>query len=168
MKLKLIHQIYSDFIAEIIPMICTNPLRTIPSVLSRIRRFYESYMQQKKEQNKHWKECCEKNFYKSLDHKSFYFRQSEKKSTNSKSKPFRTNPVAFLAEITRRYNERMLSATPLAVRKGGSQGAIYFNNPSMVLTEAEASANKPVPGDEVAGMSERFGDSLIKCDVIVR
>jgi paired amphipathic helix protein Sin3a len=34
--------------------------------------------------NKVWAEVYEKNYQKSLDHRSFYFKQMDKKSTSSK------------------------------------------------------------------------------------
>ena len=34
--------------------------------------------------NKHWKEVVEKNHYKSFDHRSFYFRQADKKYLSTK------------------------------------------------------------------------------------
>jgi len=38
----------------------------------------------KQELNKHWKDVVEKNHYKSFDHRSFYFRQTDKKYLSTK------------------------------------------------------------------------------------
>ena len=75
---------YNEVAEEMLDKLRAQPLKTIPLILKRLKKCREGHLQQKREHNKRWKECCEKNFHKSLDHKSFYFKQSEKRSTNTK------------------------------------------------------------------------------------
>jgi paired amphipathic helix protein Sin3a len=59
---------------------------TIPIVLSRLRQKDQEWTKARREWNKIWREVNEKNYYKSLDHQSFYFKQNDKKNLSSKSK----------------------------------------------------------------------------------
>jgi len=83
-RLKAIRDLYGDLFNNIIEALHSKPLEVIPNILTRLKYYKNSCLKHKERQNEIWKTCCEQNFYKSLDHRSFYFRQSEKKNTNSK------------------------------------------------------------------------------------
>jgi len=83
-KLKTIHEVYGDVADRMLESLQTQPIITIPIILKRLHNNRNAYIQDKKRREEIWAECCEKNFYKSLDHKSFYFYQSERKCTNTK------------------------------------------------------------------------------------
>ncbi len=83
-RLKPVYEIYGEVAEGMMENLVSQPLRAAPLMLKRLGNYRNGYLQQKKRQEEIWRECCEKNFYKSLDHKSFYFRQSEKKNTNTK------------------------------------------------------------------------------------
>lgn len=129
----------------------TRPLNAINLILERLKPRRKGMIQHQIEQNKHWKEICEKNFYKSLDHRFFYFKQNEKKNTNSK---------AFLAEIKKRYEERLLLTTSLNVKKGGSENSIYYNSSTMLAPEPFHKI--PIAEDEINQLSERYFWLFIK------
>jgi paired amphipathic helix protein Sin3a len=144
MKMKQFYNTYNDNSQEMLKFIKTRPLYAINLILERMRPRRKGMIQHKIEQNKHWKEICEKNFYKSLDHRSFYFNQNERKNTNSK---------AFLAEIKKRYEERVLISTSLMVKKGGSENSIYYNSSTMLAPEPFHKI--PIEEDEINQLSER-------------
>ena len=46
---------------------------------------YKRTLEEKQEQLKSWKDTLEKNFHKSLDHRSFHFKYHEKKACQTKA-----------------------------------------------------------------------------------
>lgn len=62
---------------RLLPM---NPARAIPIIYDRFRNSYEKFVEEKKDYLKQWRDVCEKNFQKSLDHRSFHFKSFEKKN----------------------------------------------------------------------------------------
>ena len=83
-RFKAIHETYEEVAEGMLENLCIQPLKTCELMLKRLRRNKQGSVQQKERNKVIWKELCENNFYKSLDHKSFYFRQSEKKNLNTK------------------------------------------------------------------------------------
>ena len=83
-KFKAIYEVYGDVAEGMLSNFCVQPLRTSEFILKRLKRNKNGCQQQKERNKEFWKDLCEQNFYKSLDHKSFYFRQSEKKNISTK------------------------------------------------------------------------------------
>lgn len=77
--LNAITRIYGDHGEEILELLRKNPAGTIPVILKRLKQKDLEWRKARKELNKHWSEVVEKNFHKSFDHRSFYFRQQDKK-----------------------------------------------------------------------------------------
>ncbi len=82
--LNAISRIYGDHGEEILELLRKNPVGTIPVVLKRLKQKDQEWRRARHELNKHWKEVVEKNHYKSFDHRSFYFRQNDKKYLSTK------------------------------------------------------------------------------------
>lgn len=61
-----------------------NPARAIPIIFERFRLSYYKSVDEKSDMIKGWRDLCEKNFIKSLDHRSFHFKSFEKKNQSSK------------------------------------------------------------------------------------
>eukprot|EP00189_Rhodosorus_marinus_P007299 CAMPEP_0184752766 /NCGR_PEP_ID=MMETSP0315-20130426/43753_1 /TAXON_ID=101924 /ORGANISM="Rhodosorus marinus, Strain UTEX LB 2760" /LENGTH=2242 /DNA_ID=CAMNT_0027232119 /DNA_START=421 /DNA_END=7149 /DNA_ORIENTATION=+ len=101
---RAIERIYGDHGSDIIEQVKLNPSVAIPVVLARLKQKDEQWRKARIEMNKIWREVCEKNYYKSLDHRSFYFKQADKKELSAKS---------MIQEI---------SANPAKVN-GGSRGS---------------------------------------------
>ena len=62
----------------------TAPKATIPVVLKRLLQKQEEWRQLKTDMMPIWTDVYEKNYAKSLDHQSFYFKQMDKKSLSAK------------------------------------------------------------------------------------
>lgn len=131
-RLRPILSIYSDHATKIIEMLKANPIKSLPVVISRIKSKVETWKKTSKfDSERVWKEILDKNFFKSLDHRSFYFKQNEKKMTN---------PKAFLAEAKARHTNKEEAKSLL--RKylknqltqqnyeflGGSRNTLFFNS----------------------------------------
>lgn len=77
--LNSIARIYGDHGEEILELLRRNPAGTIPVLLKRLKQKDLEWRKARTELNKHWKEVVEKNHIRSFDHRSFYFRQQDKK-----------------------------------------------------------------------------------------
>ena len=131
-RLRPIISIYSEHAAKIIEMLRNSPVKSLPVVISRIKLKIDTWKKTSKyDSERIWKETVDKNFFKSLDHRSFYFKQNEKKMTNSK---------AFLSEAKSRH--QLKNESKAMMRKylknelspinyqfiGGSRNTLFFNS----------------------------------------
>jgi histone deacetylase complex regulatory component SIN3 len=82
--LNCIARLYGDHGEEILELLRKNPGGTIPVILRRLKQKDVEWRKARVELSRHWKEIQEKNHYKSFDHRSFYFRQSDKKYLSTK------------------------------------------------------------------------------------
>lgn len=82
--LNAIARIYGDHGEEILELLRKNPAGTIPVVLKRLRQKDTEWRKARQEMNKQWKDVLDKNHYKSFDHRSFYYRQHDKKYLSTK------------------------------------------------------------------------------------
>lgn len=74
-----------------------TPAAAVPVVAARLRQKDEEWRRVRKDMQKVWQDVYEKNIYKSLDHRSFYFKQADKKSLSTKG---------MLAEIREMSDKR--------------------------------------------------------------
>eukprot|EP00501_MAST-03F_sp_TOSAG23-6_P000098 GSMAST32.ASY1.ANO1.100.1 assembled CDS len=82
--LKAIARIYADHGHEILELLRKNPAGAIPIVLKRLKQKDVEWKRVRKELENGWREVLKKNYAKSLDHRSFYFRQQDKKQVTTK------------------------------------------------------------------------------------
>ncbi|KAI7756259.1 hypothetical protein M8C21_019313, partial [Ambrosia artemisiifolia] len=62
-----------------------KPPAALPVVLTRLKQKQEEWLKCKSDFNKVWADIYAKNHYKSLDHRSFYFKQQDSKNLSTKS-----------------------------------------------------------------------------------
>ena len=77
-------RVYGDHGPEVISLLNASPKCAIPIVLTRLRQKDVEWKKIRHDFKKTWREVYEKNFIKSLDHRSFYFKQDDKKKTSTK------------------------------------------------------------------------------------
>jgi histone deacetylase complex regulatory component SIN3 len=65
--------------ATYIDLMREHPDKVVPRIYETIKSIQSNFIRKKEETLNHWKTECIKHWSKSLDHKSFYFRQNEKK-----------------------------------------------------------------------------------------
>jgi len=82
--LNAIIRIYGDHGAEILELLKKNPAGAIPIILKRLKQKDLEWRKARQDLNKQWKEIQEKNWHKSLDHRSFYFKQTDKKQCSQR------------------------------------------------------------------------------------
>lgn len=85
LHLKAIARVYGDYGGEVLELLRKNPGGAIPIILARLKQKDEEWRRVRIELSKGWKEVMEKNYYRSLDHRSFYFKQADRKAITSKA-----------------------------------------------------------------------------------
>lgn len=103
--LKAISRIYGDNGPEILELLKRTPYSCIPVILNRLRQKDEEWTHARHLMNQGvWRDIQTKNYFKSFDHRSFYFRQADKKNTNVKG---------FLCDINKAYIQNRKAETEL-------------------------------------------------------
>mmetsp|Transcript_24143 Transcript_24143/g.29248 ORF Transcript_24143/g.29248 Transcript_24143/m.29248 type:complete len:1244 (-) Transcript_24143:506-4237(-) len=94
--LRCVERIYGDHGSDIKELLIRNPSVAIGVILNRLKQKDEEWRKCRDDMNIVWGEVYFKNYQKSLDHRSFYFKQMDKKSLSTRG---------MLAEV-REVNER--------------------------------------------------------------
>ncbi|KAL2633451.1 hypothetical protein R1flu_004930 [Riccia fluitans] len=84
-NLRCIERIYGDHGLDVIDVVKKSTTSALPVVLSRLKQKHEDWLRCRTDMNKVWAEVYAKNYHKSLDHRSFYFKQQDKKSLSTKA-----------------------------------------------------------------------------------
>ncbi|CAH1417181.1 unnamed protein product [Lactuca virosa] len=90
LNLRCIERLYGDNGLDVMDVLKKNASLALPVVLTRLKQKQEEWARCRSDFNKVWAEIYAKNYHKSLDHRSFYFKQQDSKSLSAK---------ALLAEI---------------------------------------------------------------------
>ncbi|KAF8399358.1 hypothetical protein HHK36_015223 [Tetracentron sinense] len=96
LNLRCIERLYGDHGLDVMEVLRKNATLALPVILTRLKQKQEEWTRCRSDFNKVWAEIYAKNYHKSLDHRSFYFKQQDTKSLSTK---------ALLAEI-REINEK--------------------------------------------------------------
>eukprot|EP00898_Chlorokybus_atmophyticus_P000738 jgi/Chlat1/1665/Chrsp127S08674 len=98
---RCIERIYGDHGPDIVELLFKNPIVAIPVILSRLKQKDDEWRTVRGDMNKVWGEVYAKNYYKALDHRSFYFKQTDKKSLSARGL------IAEIKEVSerRRHDE---------------------------------------------------------------
>ena len=81
---RCIERIYGDHGLDVIDLLRKNVSVALPVILNRLKQKQEEWSKCRSDMNKVWAEVYAKNYHKSLDHRSFYFKQQDKKSLSTK------------------------------------------------------------------------------------
>ncbi|KAJ4711205.1 Paired amphipathic helix protein Sin3-like [Melia azedarach] len=90
LNLRCIERLYGDHGLDVMDVLRKNASLALPVILTRLKQKQEEWARCRADFNKVWAEIYAKNYHKSLDHRSFYFKQQDSKSLGAK---------ALLAEI---------------------------------------------------------------------
>ncbi|CAL1392009.1 unnamed protein product [Linum trigynum] len=85
LNFRCIERLYGDHGLDVLDILRKNPAIALPVILTRLKQKQEEWMLCRRDFNKVWAEIYAKNHYKSLDHRSFYFKQQDSKTLSSKS-----------------------------------------------------------------------------------
>ncbi|KAJ8439477.1 hypothetical protein Cgig2_006994 [Carnegiea gigantea] len=89
-NLRCVERLYGDHGLDVMDVLRKNAILALPVILTRLKQKQEEWARCRADFNKVWAEIYAKNYHKSLDHRSFYFKQQDTKSLSTK---------ALLAEV---------------------------------------------------------------------
>jgi len=82
--LNSISRLYGEHGAEILELLHKNPAGTIPIILKRLKQKDLEWRKARQDLNVKWKETVERNYEKSFDHRSFYFKKQDRRFCDPK------------------------------------------------------------------------------------
>ncbi|KAE8717151.1 Paired amphipathic helix protein Sin3-like 1 [Hibiscus syriacus] len=85
LNLRCTERLYGDHGLDVMETLRKNPAIALPVILTRLKQKQEEWTKCRSDFNKVWAEIYSKNHYKSLDHRSFYFKQQDSKNLSAKS-----------------------------------------------------------------------------------
>jgi len=97
MHCKSIRRLYGAQGTQVIELMHKCPAAAVGALVTRLQQKDEEWRALRAQCSKTWKEVYEKNYTKSLDHRSFYFKQGDKKNFSGKQMVIE---VKALTEIT--------------------------------------------------------------------
>eukprot|EP00245_Coleochaete_scutata_P002928 TRINITY_DN14179_c0_g1_i2.p1 TRINITY_DN14179_c0_g1~~TRINITY_DN14179_c0_g1_i2.p1 ORF type:complete len:1452 (-),score=385.29 TRINITY_DN14179_c0_g1_i2:688-5043(-) len=83
-NMRCIERIYGDHGLDVVELLRKSPVVALPVILDRLKQKQEEWQKCRTDMNKVWAEVYAKNYHKSLDHRSFYFKQQDKKNLSIK------------------------------------------------------------------------------------
>ncbi|KAL1828774.1 paired amphipathic helix protein Sin3-like 3 isoform X2 [Daucus carota subsp. sativus] len=85
LNLRCIERLYGDHGLDVMDVLRKNAPLALPVILTRLKQKQEEWARCRSDFNKVWAEIYSKNYHKSLDHRSFYFKQQDSKSLSTKA-----------------------------------------------------------------------------------
>lgn len=98
LNLRCIERLYGDNGLDVMDVLKKNASLALPVVLTRLKQKQEEWARCRSDFNKVWAEIYAKNYHKSLDHRSFYFKQQDSKSLSAKGKLKLSNNSCFILQ----------------------------------------------------------------------
>nr|GEV21466.1 paired amphipathic helix protein Sin3-like 2 isoform X1 [Tanacetum cinerariifolium] len=84
LNLRCIERLYRDHGLEAMETLRKSPSTVLPVILNHMKKKLEEWIKCREDFNKVWADIYAKNHYKSLDHRSFYFKQQDSKDLSIK------------------------------------------------------------------------------------
>lgn len=116
LNLRCIERLYGDHGLDVVDVLRKNSVLALPVILTRLKQKQEEWLRCRVDFNKVWAEVYARNHHKSLDHRSFYFKQQDTKCLSSKAL------VAEIKEINE--NKRNKDDVLLAIAAGNKRPII--------------------------------------------
>ncbi|PIA62320.1 hypothetical protein AQUCO_00200364v1 [Aquilegia coerulea] len=118
LNLRCIERLYGDHGLDVMDVLRKNAVPALPIILSRLKQKQEEWSRCRSDFNKVWAEIYAKNYHKSLDHRSFYFKQQDTKNLSTK---------ALLAEIKEINEQKRREDDVLLAVAAGNRRSIIPN-----------------------------------------
>ena len=96
LHLRCIERLYGDHGLDVMDILRRTPAVGLPVILTRLEQKQDEWTKCRTDFNKVWADIYAKNHYKSLDHRSFYFKQQDSKNLSSKCKLFVVPPSSHV------------------------------------------------------------------------
>ncbi|CAD5316797.1 unnamed protein product [Arabidopsis thaliana] len=118
LNLRCIERLYSDHGLDVLDLLKKNAYLALPVILTRLKQKQEEWARCRTEFNKVWADIYTKNYHRSLDHRSFYFKQQDSKNLSTK---------ALLAEIKEISEKKRGEDDALLALAAGNRRTISSN-----------------------------------------
>ncbi|KAL4362985.1 hypothetical protein GQ457_04G006650 [Hibiscus cannabinus] len=118
LNLRCIERLYGDHGLDAMDVLRKNAHLALPVILTRLKQKQEEWARCRSDFNKVWAEIYAKNYHKSLDHRSFYFKQQDSKNLSTK---------ALLAEIKEISEKKRKEDDVLLAIAAGNRRPIIAN-----------------------------------------
>ncbi|XP_010477744.1 PREDICTED: paired amphipathic helix protein Sin3-like 3 [Camelina sativa] len=109
LNIRCIERLYGDHGLDVMDVLRKNVSLALPVILTRLKQKQEEWVRCRSDFDKVWADIYAKNYYKSLDHRSFYFKQQDSKNLSMK---------ALLAEIKETTEKKREDDSLLALAAG--------------------------------------------------
>eukprot|EP00590_Aulacoseira_subarctica_P000690 CAMPEP_0172416360 /NCGR_PEP_ID=MMETSP1064-20121228/2841_1 /TAXON_ID=202472 /ORGANISM="Aulacoseira subarctica , Strain CCAP 1002/5" /LENGTH=1127 /DNA_ID=CAMNT_0013153951 /DNA_START=21 /DNA_END=3404 /DNA_ORIENTATION=+ len=103
-----IMRIYGDLGQAMIKLLFSNPTKTVPIVVKRLRQKDREWRAARTVLNRRWKDLVDQNYIKCLDHRSLTWRTLDKRATSTRT---------LLAEIRDRASNNGMESEPALATK---------------------------------------------------
>lgn len=156
LHLSTVSRLYGDHGAEVLELLFKNPGVAIPVILKRLRQKEREWVAAREEAKLSWKELEQKNFHRSLDHRSHHFRRDDRRHTSNR---------ALLQEIKDRKVEEdpQKAAVVKAARKTREMVQDAQNDASLLLGRVSPSSTA-ADVDSVSVEHGSAGDADVALD----
>eukprot|EP00882_Tetradesmus_deserticola_P011207 GHRQ01011856.1.p1 GENE.GHRQ01011856.1~~GHRQ01011856.1.p1 ORF type:complete len:534 (+),score=277.95 GHRQ01011856.1:129-1730(+) len=121
---RAVERIYGDQGPQIVELLKKNPTVAIPVIIVRLEQKEAEWYRVRGDMNKLWRKVFEQNYHKSLDHRSFYFKQSDKKGLM---------PKAMLQEVRDAAEKRRLDERQLQGLAAGGSPSAFLLQPDLLF-----------------------------------
>eukprot|EP01084_Bolivina_argentea_P274627 468144_1 len=136
-------RVYGEHGAEMLELLRKNPAGCIPIVTKRLKQKLIEWQKVRNDLNRQWQEVVQDIYYKSLDRRSYFFKQQEKKRLSSKAL------IHHIKEVTAN------------AKSGEQQQSVDMQSQSTTATTADGEEN----GEETVNGSKEENQNG---DVVVR
>lgn len=145
--LSTISRLYGDHGPEVLELIRENPAAAVPVVLKRLRQKQREWRNAREKAKSAWKELAQKNFHKSLDHRSSHFRREDRRSTTAR---FLVEEIKYKKAEEDPQAAAVVKATRVQVDDAQDDPALQFGRISPVSSGGE-SDNPSISQNSVGG-----------------
>ncbi|KAM0834829.1 hypothetical protein ACQ4PT_063342 [Festuca glaucescens] len=118
LNLRCIERLYGDHGLDVVDVLRKNASVALPVILTRLKQKQDEWSRCRSDFNKVWAEIYAKNYHKSLDHRSFYFKQQDSKNLITK---------ALLSEIKEINEKKRKEDSVLLAIAAGNRRPIVTN-----------------------------------------
>ncbi|KAG2321569.1 hypothetical protein Bca52824_014782 [Brassica carinata] len=118
LNIRCIERLYGDHGLDVLDLLKKNAYLALPVILTRLKQKQEEWIRCRSDFNKVWADIYTKNYHRSLDHRSFYFKQQDSKNLSTK---------ALLAEIKEISEEKRAEDDALLALAAGNRRTVCSN-----------------------------------------
>ncbi|CAH2047457.1 unnamed protein product [Thlaspi arvense] len=130
LNLRCIERLYGDYGLDVMDFMKKNSHVALPVILTRLKQKQEEWARCRSDFRKVWAEVYAKNHHKSLDHRSFYFKQQDSKNLSTKGL------VAEIKDISeRKHKEDPLHAIAVGSRPTFTPDVEFIYSDTQVHTD---------------------------------